>query len=160
MQDPHIESEFAAIRREIAALENLMGLGLADVRREMGQHGQNWQGTISALQRAVDKAEEEMKQKLGIMNEFRSALSDQATKFVQREQFEDLRTRVEAAATRAELDSTLRTRETRFTAAESRLATLEQWQSNIQGRMWGIPMVVGLVVFIVTQLMRVLFPAQ
>jgi hypothetical protein len=168
----HVEARLADLQRQMSTLADNCDEKLADVRREMALRDKNWSDVHVSSQRAIDKAENEMRDKLAIMNEFRSALSDQARHFVLRDQFEDLRTRVEAAVTRVELEATVRARETRFVASETRLTTLERntgnyseermtqlegWRNNMQGRLWGIPMVIGVVVFVITQLMRFLF---
>ena len=41
---------------------------------------------------------------------------------------------------------------------EVRVGKLESWKDNMQGRLWGVPILIGAVVFVVTQLMRVIFP--
>jgi hypothetical protein len=156
----YVEAQVAAIRHETDLMLATCREALAGGQREITLRDQAWRDTITALQRAVDKAENEMRQKLAIMNEFRGALTDQAGHFVQREQFEDMRTRMEATATKLELEATLKGRETRFAAAETRLTEIEQWKNNMQGRLWGVPVLIGVVVFVITQLMRVLFPAD
>jgi hypothetical protein len=43
---------------------------------------------------------------------------------------------------------------------EIRVTKVESWKDNMQGRFWGIQVLTGVVVFVMTQLMRVFFPSS
>jgi hypothetical protein len=142
---------------------------------------------FDAAQQAVEKAERTMNERLQGMNEFRDTLRDQATRFatvaqldeklapvakleerlrdveraaVPREMVEDLRTRMEHAATRVELEVMQRGRESRFAAAEERVNKLESFQSNLQGRMWAMGALIFFGALIINLVLRFLFQAR
>jgi transcriptional accessory protein Tex/SPT6 len=98
---------------------------------------------FDSAQTAIDKAERTMNERLQGMNEFRDTLRDQAAKF----------------ATIVQLDDRLHGVDKDYLAMGERLTELERWKNNMQGRMWAIPSMIGVFVFVLTQLMRVLFPA-
>jgi ribosome-associated translation inhibitor RaiA len=142
---------------------------------------------FEAAQTAIDKAETTMNDRLGGMNEFRDTLRDQASRFatllqldekmtavikleerlrdlekasVSRDIVDDLRGRVEHAATRSELESTLQGRATRFAAAEDRLGKLESFQSNLQGRMWAMGALIFFGALVINLVLRFMFQAR
>ena len=109
---------------------------IMDLRSHLDQRFEN-------AQTAINKAERTMNERLASMNEFRDTLRDQAAKF----------------ATLLQVDDKLHGVEKSEEAIEKRLTELERWKNNMQGRMWAIPVLVGVFVFLLTQVMRVLFPA-
>jgi hypothetical protein len=142
---------------------------------------------FDAAQTAIDKAEKSMNERLLSMNEFRDTLRDQASRFatllqldekmtsvikleerlrdlekaaVPRDTVEDIRTRLEHAATRAELDASLVGRATRFSAAEDRLSKLESFQSNLQGRMWAMGALIFFGALVINLVLRFMFQAR
>lgn len=128
---------------EPISLREYLEQAINGLRTEMQAVKDQADTTFEFTQRAIDKAEHEMRQKLAIMNEFRGALTDQAAGFSTREQYEENRARIEKLASIATVDR-----------LETRVAMLEQFHNNMQGRMWAIPIVVGVVVFVITQALR------
>jgi hypothetical protein len=93
----------------------------------------------AAQERAIDKAEKAMGERLTGMNEFRETLRDQASKLATREQVE-----------------------LSVGALEKRIRDMEQWSANIQGRLLVMGGVWGLVVVLISVMLnytiRMAFP--
>ena len=124
---------------------------------------------------AVLKAEQAQQLRNEAMNEWRGTVTDLISRYVEQRAVDvmetSLRGKIEAveksieATGRALEKSLLAVGEANQARAEAyyksnadRLRQLEEWKSNMQGRMWAIPTIIGVVVFVVTQIMRVMFP--
>lgn len=153
--DAKMEALNAALEEKLEAM-NASGLALVttadeSLRREFTARIDAVRNEVLLIQRAseeaIGKAEAATEKRFASVNEFRQQLNDQTKNFATREM-------VEQAA---------RQRITRFEAAEDRIKDIEQWKSNTEGRqavraiLW--PVMVGVIVFIMTQVMRVMFPA-
>ena len=121
-------NEFVALRRELS----LVNAYTKDANEKAERIDQQWRAQA---------------------NEWRGTVESLITKYATQDSVRALEKSLlavnEADRTRAE---------TEHKGIHTSLAGLETWKSNMQGRLWGIPVLLSVVVFIVTQLMRVLFP--
>lgn len=74
-----------------------------------------FQARIASTQIAIDKAEQALTIRLSSMNELRNSMSDQATKF-----------------------ATISVLDVKTEAIDTRLKSLENDRSNLEGRMWAV----------------------
>jgi hypothetical protein len=93
---------------------------------------------------AIDKAERTMNERLQGMNEFRDTLRDQAAKFATIQQLED---RLHAVDKDHE-------------ALTKRLSLVENFQSNLQGRMWAMGAFIFFGALLINLVLRFLFQAR
>lgn len=134
------ESGLALVKQADEAIRSELVTRMEAIRHEMLL-------IQKAEEEAIDKADAATEKRFESMNEFRKQLSDQTRTF----------------ATREMVDTAAAARIARFEQAEGRIKDLEFWRSNTEGRqairaiLW--PVIVGVVVFIMTQIMRVMFPA-
>ncbi len=91
---------------------------------------------LDAQQKAVDKAEQQLRERLAGMNEFRDTLRDQAGKFVTRDEITLLRE-----------------------ASDSRLHGLELWKANMEGRLLIVGSVIAVTTIAINHLLRLAFGA-
>ncbi len=157
----HLEGRIAALAAHlndaIRSVEERSHERLGNVRRELDL-------AQRADREAIGKAEQAQQLRNEAMNEWRQTVTTIIARYVEQRQIdaleETMRAKIEA------LEKSLLSAgegyhgkaEAYYKSNADRLKQLEEWKSNMQGRLWSIPVIVGLVVFVVTQLMRVMFP--
>lgn len=90
--------------------------------------------SLEAQLKAVDKAEQQLRERLAGMNEFRDTLRDQASKFITRDESLML-----------------------HRATDERMRGLEQFRANIEGRILTLGAVWAFIVIAVNYLIRLAF---
>ena len=143
------------LQEQLTVIERLAVERLEGVRREIILMQKN-------AEEAIEKATAATEKRFDSVNEFRGQLNDQTRTFATREMVEELRGRLEKAATREMVEQAASQRHRQIEAVEARIKMIEEWKSNSEGRqavrtvLW--PVLVGVVVFILTQVMRIAFP--
>lgn len=103
--------------------------GLQAIQRRSDELEKRITERASLLERALDKADEQMNKRLEGMNEFRQSMEDQRARLASRELVDTL-----------------------TGALEKRIRELENWSANVQGRLLVISGVWGLVVMFLSVL--------
>lgn len=78
---------------------------------------------------AIDRAADAVAKRFETTNEWRESLNDFSTRLVTREQ----------------VDAMFRTVDTRIDAAQAKLSDIEKRNANIEGRVWGVGLALGMV---------------
>ena len=142
-----------ALQEQLTVIERLAVERLDSVRREIILMQKNADEAIAVATTANEKRFESV-------NEFRAQLSDQTRTFATREMVEDLRGRIEKMATKEMVEQAAAQRITRFEAAEKRIGLVEQFVSNLQGRMWAMGALIFFGAIVLNLVLRFMFEAR
>lgn len=139
-----VETDLARQAERINGLDRLTDAKFVTFRTLIDSQAEKVALALDAADKAVNKAEASINDRLAAMNEFRGTLADLTATFIPRTEAEQ---RIAAAIERLE-----GVREMIVAAdgkLDERVKELERGASNLQGRMWALGAIIGAVVLAV-----------